>query len=189
MTDDLGPRLRSLRSAQGLTLQQLGDRTGISPSTLSRLESGERRATLELLLPLADVFEVTLDELARAPRPVDPRVHRAPVVRHGRVLQPLTRKASTLQAVKMSIRRSDTTPTPQTHTGFEWLFVLSGRLRLVLGETDTVLEAGEAAEFDTRLPHWIGSTGDSDVEALAIFGPQGERMHVAVATEALPRTD
>jgi quercetin dioxygenase-like cupin family protein len=69
-------------------------------------------------------------------------------------------------------------PDPQAHEGFEWLYVLSGRLRLVLGEHDLVLRAGEAAEFDTRVPHWSGTADGEAVEMLSLFGPQGERVHV-----------
>ncbi|SCE34540.1 Cupin domain-containing protein, partial [Streptomyces sp. Termitarium-T10T-6] len=69
-------------------------------------------------------------------------------------------------------------PEQRTHEGYEWLFVLSGKLRLLLAEHDLVLEPGEAAEFDTRLPHWFGPAEDERVEFLSLFGPQGERMHV-----------
>ena len=69
-------------------------------------------------------------------------------------------------------------PDPRVHEGYEWLYVLNGRLRLVLGDRDLVLLPGEAAEFDTQLPHWFGSTGDGAVEILSIFGRPGERMHV-----------
>ena len=61
----VGPRLRALRRQRGTTLAQLAESTGISVSTLSRLESGARRPTLELLLPLARPHQATLDELAR----------------------------------------------------------------------------------------------------------------------------
>ena len=64
------------------------------------------------------------------------------------------------------------------HDGYEWLYVLSGRLRLVLGEHDLTMGAGEAAEFDNRVPHWFSNAGPDPVEVLALFGPQGERMHV-----------
>jgi mannose-6-phosphate isomerase-like protein (cupin superfamily) len=69
-------------------------------------------------------------------------------------------------------------PRRQTHEGYEWLYVLSGRLRLVLGDQDLVLEPGEVVEFDTRTPHSISNPGPHPAEALALFGPQGERMHV-----------
>jgi quercetin dioxygenase-like cupin family protein len=69
-------------------------------------------------------------------------------------------------------------PEPQTHAGYEWLYVLNGSLRLILGEQDLVLSPGEAAEFDTRLPHWFGSADGGPVELLSLFGRQGERAHV-----------
>ncbi|WP_395109053.1 helix-turn-helix domain-containing protein [Actinomadura sp. SCN-SB] len=174
----VGPRLRELRTRRGVTLADLSESTGISKSTLSRLESGRRRATLELLLPIARAHRVPLDELVGAPETGDPRVRIPPRVLPGRTVIPLTRQPGGLQAFKMVIEPSHGTPDPQTHEGYEWMYVLAGRLRLVLAEHDLVLKAGEAAEFDTRVPHWFGAAGDEPVEILSLFGPQGERMHV-----------
>ncbi|MFD9124109.1 helix-turn-helix domain-containing protein [Kitasatospora sp. NPDC059571] len=174
----VGPRLRALRQQRGTTLAQLAESTGISVSTLSRLESGERKPNLELLLPLARAYQVPLDELVGAPPVGDPRVRLKPFRHAGSTIVPLTRHAGGPQAFKMVIDASRCTPDPRSHEGYEWLYVLSGRLRLVLAEHDTVLKSGEAAEFDTRLPHWFGSAGDGPVEILSLFGSQGERMHV-----------
>ncbi|WP_422774148.1 helix-turn-helix domain-containing protein [Plantactinospora sp. WMMC1484] len=176
----VGPRLRSLRQQRGSTLTQLAEVTGISVSTLSRLESGGRRPTLELLLPLARAFQVSLDELVDAPATADPRVHPRPIVRHGVTFLPLTRRPGGVQAFKQILPPN--TPTGetelQTHEGYEWLYVLSGRLRLRLGEHDLMLTPGEVAEFDTRLPHHVSNPGPGVAEALNLFGPQGERLHV-----------
>ncbi|GGQ78989.1 helix-turn-helix domain-containing protein [Couchioplanes azureus] len=176
----VGPRLRALRRERGTTLAGLSELTGISVSTLSRLESGRRRATLELLLPLAQAYRVPLDELVGAPATGDPRIYARPVKhRSGQTIIPLSRQATGLQAFKMIIPAGPPKkPDPQTHEGYEWLYVLTGRLRIVLGEHDLILPAGEAAEFDTRVPHWFGSAAGDAVEILTIFGPQGERMHV-----------
>ncbi|MHB9863308.1 helix-turn-helix domain-containing protein [Streptomyces sp. YIM S03343] len=175
---DVGPRLRRIRKEREVTLAALSEATGISVSTLSRLESGLRRPSLELLLPIAQAHQVPLDELVGAPPVGDPRVRAKPVVRHGRTYVPLTRQPGGLQAFKILVPRGQTDPDPRAHEGYEWLYVLAGRLRLVLGEHDVVLMPGEAAEFDTRVPHWFGSTGEGPVEFLSLFGPQGERMHV-----------
>ncbi|MEH1102193.1 helix-turn-helix domain-containing protein [Micromonospora sp. CPCC 205561] len=176
----VGPRLRALRRQRETTLTDLSAATGISVSTLSRLESGTRRPTLELLLPLAKAHGVTLDELVGAPPTGDPRIHLRPVNRHGMTMLPLTRRAGGIQAYKLVLpgggRRGE--PDPQTHEGYEWLYVLNGRLRLVLGEQDLVLTPGEAAEFDTRVPHWFGSADAEPVEFLSLFGRQGERAHL-----------
>lgn len=176
----VGPRLRALRRRRRVTLADLSATTGISPSTLSRLESGQRRANLELLLPLARAYGVPLDDLVGAPRTGDPRVHLKPIVRHGLTFIPLTRRAGGMQAFKMVIPSGEmpAEPATQTHEGYEWLYVLNGRLRLVLGQRDLVLRPGEAAEFDTNLPHALGSADGRPVELLILFGQQGERAHV-----------
>ncbi len=174
----VGPRLRALREQRGSTLAQVSESSAISISTLSRLESGSRRPTLELLLRLARAYDVPVDDLIAGPPTVDPRVHRAPVRRAGRTIIPLTNRPGEVLAHKMIIEPGRATPRQRTHEGYEWMYVLSGRLRLLLGELDLVLRAGEVAEFDTRTPHWFGSAGSRPAEVLVLFGPQGERMHV-----------
>ncbi|MCQ4040945.1 helix-turn-helix domain-containing protein [Streptantibioticus rubrisoli] len=177
----VGPRLRALRQDRGTTLAQLSEQTGISLSTLSRLESGRRKPTLELLLPLAKAHGVPLDDLVGAPATGDPRIHPRPINRHGQTLVPLTRYLGGMHAYKHIMPVGLTRhPRPEltVHEGYEWLYVLSGRLLLYLGEQDLVLTAGEAAEFDTRLPHGFANAGSQPVEFLSLFGPQGERMHV-----------
>jgi transcriptional regulator with XRE-family HTH domain len=177
---EVGPRLRALRHERGITLADLSVDTDISVSTLSRLESGQRRANLELLLPLARAYQVPLDQLVGVPPTGDPRIRARPINRNGMTMYPLTRRAGGLQAYKFVIptSRVPKAPDPRTHEGYEWLYVLGGRLRLVLGEHDLVLAAGEAAEFDTQVPHWFSNAGPEPVEVLSLFGAQGERMHV-----------
>ncbi|MFE7135586.1 helix-turn-helix domain-containing protein [Streptomyces sp. NPDC057638] len=186
----VGPRLRALRRERGITLADLALTTGVSQSTLSRLESGQRRATLELLLPLARVYDVPLDDLVGAPRTGDPRVHLRPIRRHGMVFVPLSRRPGGTHAFKMIIpaQSPPREPTPQTHEGFEWLYVLNGRLRLLLGDRELTLSPGEAAEFDTSQPHWLGTADGRAVELLILFGPQGTRAHLrASPREPEPR--
>jgi transcriptional regulator with XRE-family HTH domain len=174
----IGPRLRSLRRDRGMTLEALSTATGISVSGLSRLESGKRRPTLELLIPLARAHRIALDQLIAAPATGDPRVHLTPL-RHRRnrsVLVPLTQYPGRLQVFKQVIA-----PSPRrlvTHAGHEWLFVLAGELLLVLGERELTLRPGEVAEFDTSEPHWFGPADDRSVEILHIFGPQGDKAQV-----------
>jgi transcriptional regulator with XRE-family HTH domain len=182
----VGPRLRRLRQQRETTLSSLSAATGISVSTLSRLESGQRRPTLELLLPLARVYGVPIDELVDAPPTGDPRIHMRAVERDGMTMVPLTRRAGGVQAYKLIITRRPTAPTLRVHEGYEWMYVLSGRLRLLLGDRDMVLVPGEAAEFDTRLPHWFGSADPGPVEVLSLFGRQGERAHLRARTKPRP---
>ncbi|HEY1134005.1 MAG TPA: XRE family transcriptional regulator [Nocardioides sp.] len=173
----VGPRLRRVREQRGLTLTEASVETGISKSTLSRLETGQRKPSLELLLPLAQTYRVPLDDLVGAPEVGDPRIRLKPRRVNGRTVLPLTRPGG-IQAWKIVIPRTQSDPQPRAHDGFEWLYVLSGRMRLVLGSQDLVLGVGEAAEFDTQVPHWFGSTGEEPAEVLSIFGRPGERMHV-----------
>lgn len=176
--EQVGPRLKRLRSQRGMTLTGVAEATGISKSTLSRLETGQRRPSLELLLPLAQAYRVPLDDLVGAPEVGDPRIRLKPRRVKGRTVVPLTRQPGGMQAWKVVVPTSKNRPEPRAHDGYEWLYVLSGRMRLVLGDHDLVLGPGEVAEFDTRVPHWFGSTGDEPAEVLSLFGRQGERMHV-----------
>jgi transcriptional regulator with XRE-family HTH domain len=181
---EVGPRLRALRLERGATLTQLAQDTGISISTLSRLESGQRKPTLELLLPLARAHQVPLDELVDAPETGDPRVRARPIKRHGRTFVPLTRRPGGLQAFKVIVPPHDPPQPyePKVHEGYEWIYILSGRLHLILGQRTLDLGPGEVVEFDTRTPHVIANQGDHPSEILALFGPQGERMHVRSGT-------
>ena len=182
--DQVGPRLKRLRSQRGVTLTALSEVTGISKSTLSRLETGQRRPSLELLLPLAQAYRVALDDLVGAPEVGDPRIRLKPRRVNGRTVLPLTQQPGGVQAWKIIIPKTQSKPNPRVHEGYEWLYVLSGRMRLILGDQDLVLGVGEAAEFDTKLPHWFGSTGDGAAEVLSLFGRPGERVHVRAPSSA-----
>ena len=187
--EQVAPRLKGIRTQRGMTLTGVSSSTGISKSTLSRLETGQRRPTLELLLALSHAYRVPLDDLVAAPEQGDPRLRLKPGRVKGRTVIPLTRQPDGMQAWKIIIPTSNVTPEPRTHNGDEWIYVLSGHMRFVLGDEDTVLGPGEVAAFDTKVPHWFGSTGDEPAEILSIFGRPGERMTVRTAigqTGAIP---
>lgn len=169
-------RLKRIRAQRAMTLTAVANATGISKSTLSRLESGQRKPSLELLLPLAQTYRVPLDDLVGAPDVGDPRVRLKPKSVNGRTVLPLTRQSAGLQAWKIIIPASQSVPKPRVHEGSEWLYVLSGRMRLIIGDRDLVLGAGEVAEFRTSLPHWFGSTGEGPAEVLSLFSRPGEQM-------------
>lgn len=177
----VGPRLRALRRARSTTLDALAAETGLTASTLSRLENGKLRPTLEQLLPLARAHGVPLDELVAAPPTGDPRIHLRPVRRFGLTVVPLTRRAGGVQAYKVIYPPAGRAATLklQSHDGYEWFYVLNGSIRFVLGEQEFHLGIGEAAEFDTHIPHWIGSAGSQPAELLTLFGAQGQRAHLS----------
>ncbi len=187
----VAPRLRALRRRRELTLATVSAATGISESTLSRLESGGRRPTLELLLPLARIYQVAIDEIIGAPPTGDPRVNLTAITRYGMLWLPLTRRPGGLQAYKIVIPAGPRTdvPTPKSNERYEWLYILNGRLRLILGEQDLILSPGEAAEFDTHTPHWFTGADTAAVEILILLGTQGERTHLRATPRKRRDTD
>jgi transcriptional regulator with XRE-family HTH domain len=174
-------RLRQLRTERGLTLQQVADAARLDVSTLSRLESGKRRLAVDHLPGIALALGITIDELLTPPVTPDPRVRKTPMTHHGVTVWPLTHRgpAGGLHAYKYLVEAGRNQPPDvlPVHEGYDWMYVLSGRMRLILGDDDLVIEAGEAVEFSTLTPHWFG-TLDEPVELIAIFSPQGERLHL-----------
>lgn len=176
----VGGRLRGLRQSRAMTLADLSAASGVALSTLSRVESGGRVPSLDLLLRLAGVYRVTLDDLVGAPATGDPRVHPKPMTRYGMTWLPLTSQPGGIQAFKLIIPVGvpGGEPEQRSHQGYEWLYVLDGRLRLRLGPHDLVLTPGEVAEFDTHTPHAFANPGDTPTELLILLGTQGQRAHV-----------
>jgi quercetin dioxygenase-like cupin family protein len=95
---------------------------------------------------------------------------------------PLTTNPSGMQTFKNILAAGPVglEPQPRSHEGYHWLYVLNGRLRVVLGGRDLVLKAGEAAEFDTRVPHWFGNAEPHTVEFLSVLSVSGEGIHLRV---------
>ena len=186
---EVGPRLNKVRTHRKMTLTQLAAATGISKSTLSRLETGQRKPSLELLLPIAQAFQVPLEELVCAPQVGDPRIRLKPRSRRGRIVVPLTDQVNGRHAWKVLIPPEPGEPEMRIHEGYEWLYVLSGRLRLILGGREITINAGEVAEFDTRIPHWFGPADDQPAEILSLLSGHGDHMHVRAAATAKAKKD
>ncbi|MEU5894257.1 XRE family transcriptional regulator [Streptomyces sp. NPDC047461] len=184
----MGPRLRAAREHHGATLVGVSCATGISTSTLSRIETGRRKPTLEMLLQLSKEYGLSLDELAGtapAPAPVpaaEPRATAPLSFGDDKAVLPLTRYVGGLHAHKHilpALEDPPARPRQVSHEGYEWLCVLYGRLWLALGDHDLILTAGDATEFDTRTPHGVANAGiGGPVEYLIMFGPQGERLRL-----------
>jgi transcriptional regulator with XRE-family HTH domain len=174
-------RLRDLRAQRGLTLEEVATRSNIDVSTLSRLESGKRRLALDHLPRLAAALSVSTDDLLRTPEAEDPRIRGGSHTHHLVTYWPLTRQgpAGGLHAFKIRVSARRRTPPSElpVHDGHDWMYVLSGQMLLMLGGRDFTIKSGEAVEFSTWTPHWFGAV-DGPVEAIAIFGPHGERLHL-----------
>ncbi|MFI1989666.1 helix-turn-helix domain-containing protein [Actinoplanes sp. NPDC020271] len=180
LLDGIGPRLRRIRQERGQTLEALAAVTGLSISTLSRLESGRRRPTLDLLIPLAQTHRMALDHLIGAPPTGDPRAHLTPH-RHDQrtgnpsVVVPLTTYPHRLQVFKQILGPSPAPTRLVTHPGHAWFYVLAGDVRLLLGDRELLLQPGDTADFDSAEPHWFGAAGERAAEVLHLYGPHGDR--------------
>ncbi|HAP76586.1 MAG TPA: XRE family transcriptional regulator [Acidimicrobiaceae bacterium] len=170
-------RLRALRQRAGWSLDQLAERAGLSPSTLSRIETGRRTISLDVLVPLARALGVALDELLAADDDGDVVIRPTPTGRPGLTTWVLSRPGATMTAVKMRFEPVDTPPEQQVHPGHDWMFVLTGVVRLTLGERQFMVRAGEAAEFSTMTPHAVQAVGRR-AEVIMVFDRDGERAHV-----------
>lgn len=177
--DSIRLRLRALREERGLSLDDVARAAGMAPSTLSRLETGKRRLAVDHLAPLARALGTSADALL-APEPgPDPRVRRRARKVNGMRVVPLSREGGSGPSAYHLTLPERGEPDPRSHEGHEWLYVLSGRLRLVLGDEDLELAPGEAAEFSTWTPHWMSGVG-GPVEVLVLMGHHGERAHLRV---------
>jgi transcriptional regulator with XRE-family HTH domain len=170
-------RLRSLRQAAGWSLDELAERTHLSASTISRIETGKRTISLDVLLPIAAALQVDLDSLVDVRNDDDVVIRPTPSRSDDRTTWTLSRPTGTTLALKQRLRPTSRAPQPQVHPGHDWFFVIEGRVRLTLGERDIVVEAGEAAEFNTMTPHAVTAV-DGPAELIMIFDRDGQRAHI-----------
>ncbi len=175
---EIGPRLRAARLKRDLTLEALAEATEISASTLSRLEAGKRAPNLELLIPITRALRIGLDDLLMWKAP-DPRVHSRTRRFPNLVVEYLSPESAPIQTFKMTMNPTKEPLRTRSHDGYEWIYVLRGRARIVLGDREVIVEEGEAAEFDTRIPHGVAALGISPLEVLSIFNSSGERIHLS----------
>jgi transcriptional regulator with XRE-family HTH domain len=170
-------RLRSLRTTLGLSLDDLAARTNLSPSTISRVETGKRTISLDILLPLARALQVDLDALLDVRSDDDVVIRPTPSTSGARTTWMLSRPTGSTVAIKMRLEPTRRKVEQRVHPGHDWFFVLEGRALLRLGEREVIVETGEAAEFATMTPHAIDAL-DGPAELLMIFDRDGHRAHV-----------
>lgn len=170
-------RLRSLRSTLGLSLDDLAERTHLSPSTISRIETGKRAISLDVLVPLAAALQVDLDALLNVHTDDDVVIRPTATSTAQRTIWLLSRPDGTTTAIKMRLEPTPTPPSQQVHRGHDWFFVTTGRVRLLLGNRDIIVEAGEAAEFATMTPHAVCALNEP-AELIMIFDSDGQRAHI-----------
>ncbi|SDU65377.1 helix-turn-helix domain-containing protein [Gordonia westfalica] len=176
-------RIRGLRLAKGWTLDALAARCFLSPSTLSRIETGHRRVALDQLVPIARALGTTLDQLVEPADDTDVVIRPQPHTAEGMTMWLLSRENSPqgVTVAKMRFEREQPLDDLRVHPGREWFTVLSGTVRLVLGDRTIIVPAGDAAEFSTMIPHAICADG-GPAEVLSIMDHAGERAHMPSAT-------
>jgi transcriptional regulator with XRE-family HTH domain len=170
-------RLRSLRTTLGLSLEDLAARTNLSPSTISRVETGKRTISLDVLVPLARALQVDLDALLDVRGDDDVVIRPTPNHSGDRTTWLLSRPTDNTLAVKMRLRPTRARAEQRVHPGHDWFFVMRGRVRLLLGDRELMVEAGEAAEFATMTPHAFAAVG-GPAELIMIFDRDGQRAHI-----------
>lgn len=170
-------RLRSLRQTLGLSLDELAERSSLSASTISRIETGKRTISLDVLLPLAGALDVDLDALLDVRRDDDVVIRPSPHGVGGHTTWMLSRPTSARVAVKMRVSPVEGPVEQRVHPGHDWFFVLEGRVRLHLGDREIIVDAGEAAEFATMTPHAMTAV-DGPAELIVIFDRDGHRAHL-----------
>ncbi len=178
-------RLRSLRTTLGLSLDELAERANLSPSTISRVETGKRTISLDILLPLAAALQVHLDALLDVRSDDDVVIRPTPSTSGRRTTWMLSRPTGSIIAVKMRLEPTRRKTEQRVHPGHDWFFVTEGRVRLSLGDRDIIVEAGEAAEFATMTPHAFAAI-DGPAELIMIFDSDGQRAHVHHETDSHP---
>jgi transcriptional regulator with XRE-family HTH domain len=180
-------RIRGLRLARSWSLDTLATKCFLSPSTLSRIETGHRRIALDQLVPIARALGTTLDQLVEPVGDDDVVIRPEPEHTPGRTVWLLSGERMAHGETVAKIRIAEGQPTGsggpidaahlRVHPGREWFTVLSGTVRLQLGERTILVPAGSAAEFSTMVPHAIGAHGRA-AEILTIFDREGERAHL-----------
>ena len=180
-------RLRSLRNTLGLSLDELAARTHLSASTISRVETGKRTISLDILLPLASALQVDLDELLDLRSDEDVVIRPTPSSSGERTTWMLSRPTGRTIAIKLRLEPTTGAVEQQVHPGHDWLFVTLGRVCLSLGDRRMVVDTGEAAEFSTMTPHATAAI-DGPAELFMIFDRDGQRAHVHDESGGKPRT-
>lgn len=178
-------RLRSLRNTLGLSLDELAARASLSPSTISRVETGKRTISLDILLPLAKALQVDLDALLDVRSDDDVVIRPTPNSSGKRTTWMLSRPTGSTIAVKMRLEPTRTAAGQRVHPGHDWFFVIEGRVRLSLGQREITVETGEAADFATMTPHAFAAI-DGPAELIMIFDRDGQRAHVHHETHGQP---
>jgi transcriptional regulator with XRE-family HTH domain len=170
----IGIRVREIRVARSMTLQTLSSATGLSPSMLSLVERGRASPSIGSLVVIASSLGVTMsDLLAGDPAPEEKLVvrssERAAIETAQHVIRRLLREDKS-RGVSVALNEYEpntgNAEHPITHDGFEYGFILDGKLTVEVEGITCVLEAGDLISYSSRKPHRIWNHSDSRVRTL-----------------------
>jgi transcriptional regulator with XRE-family HTH domain len=174
-----GGRLKDMRRQRGWTLEDLAARTELSTAHLSRLESGDRQASIAAVLTLSRIFGVSLTSMFETdvtePMAVIRGGGEPSHSANGLTCWPLSGPSHRfrLQAMRVIVSLDRQGNEHQHHDGEEWIYVVCGQLTLSLGSKTYALEPGDTAHFDARLPHRLIARGDIEPEILLVASSEG----------------
>ncbi len=169
-------RLRALRQSLNLSLDELASRAGVSASTISRVETGNRTISLDVLVPLASALQIDLDTLFEAGHDEDVVIRPTAQYGMGHTTWRLSRPTSPMMLLRMHMEPGSRRPEQRVHPGHDWFYVLDGRVRLYLGDRTIDVETGEAAEFATMTPHALEAL-DGPADLMMVFSHEAQRAH------------
>ena len=176
---DVGERLRSLRIARRRTLRDVAERAGLSESFLSQVERGRASASVASLRRIADGLGVSIADLFQPSGPTQPRVLRRderPTLAFGILGRKMLLTQRPLHQLEVFVGEIDpggsTGAELYAHGDSEELFVvLSGTVRLELGDGVHELDTGDSIGYWSSTPHRISNAGDDTAEVMWIISP------------------
>lgn len=175
----IGKNIRSLRESKGLSLTEAAARAGLSKSALSKVETAQISSPISTLLAIAGALDVHLrrffQEVAQKPTHVVTRKGKAPVISRGGSQYGYAYQALALpmpdklmEPFLLTVRPGDRRGVFK-HKGQEFIYMLSGRMRMRLGEEVVVLEAGDALYFDPTMEHTCEALDRKAAQFLCCF--------------------
>lgn len=176
---ELGRRLRQLRKERGVSLAEVGEGTGISPSFLSMVEKGKSDITVSRLMRLVHWFDVSIADLVQPPSRSSVQVVRANDRRSVR----LADERISIQMLSVDGRHAmmpvintydegGGMTDPTTHEGEEFVHVLEGEIELTVDSGDSiVLGPGDSAYYRSEMPHSFRNAGRGPARFIGVTTP------------------
>jgi transcriptional regulator with XRE-family HTH domain len=173
---ELGGKVANARAERGWSLQQLADRSGLSPAAIHKIEKSGMTPTIASLMKLAAALGKSVSYFIAESEPLRPVTH---IKRDERQRLYTSKQGLTLENVSGRYGpffvagaeafvepRADSGPVPMSHPGEELVVILEGSMRFVVGEQPFELATGDSLHFRTTLPHSWANPSDQPARAI-----------------------